>query len=78
MTPLAMQLSHQSHDLCTPNCRGRERNGVQWRTKIGFGRTTMLVLEMVNTSQDEEALNSEEIKPVAIANIELHLSERIS
>jgi len=31
-----------------------------------------------NTSPDEVMLNSEEIKPVAIAIIELHLSEGIS
>jgi len=31
-----------------------------------------------STSPDEVTLNSEEIKPVAIAIIELHLSERIS
>ena len=30
------------------------------------------------TPPDEAMLNSEEIKPVAIAIIELHLSERIS
>jgi len=49
---------------------------------VSFGRTMMQALELLrlgkSTSPDEATLNSEEIKPVAIAIIELRLSERIS
>ena len=63
--------------------RGKgERNGIQRRTKLSFGRTMMQAMELLQlakgTSLDEATLNSEEIKPVAIAIIELRLSERIS
>ena len=47
-----------------------------------FGRTMMQALELLwlakGTPRDEATLNSEEIKPVAIAIIELRLSEGIS
>jgi len=49
---------------------------------VSFGRTMMQAMELCGwrkgTSLDETMLNSEEIKPVAIAIIELRLSERIS
>ena len=51
------------------------------RTKAGFDRT-MMHWNSCNwqkgTSQDEVTLNCEEIRPVAIAIIELSLSECIS
>ena len=63
-------------------CGKGERNGVQRRTKVSFGRTMMQALELLQlakgTSPDEATLNSEEIKAVAIAIIELCLSEGIS
>ena len=47
------------------------------RTKVSFGKTMIQVLELLRlvkgTSPDEATLNSEEIKPVAIAIIELRL-----
>jgi len=52
-----------------------ERNGVQRRTKVSFDRTLMQALELLGwqkgTSPDEATLNSEEIKPEAIAIIKL-------
>jgi len=46
-----------------------------WRTKVSFGRTMMQELELFwlgkGTSQDEATLNSEEIKSVPLAIIEL-------
>ena len=46
---------------------------------MSFGRTMMQALELLrlakDTSPDKVTLNSEEIKPVAIVIIELHLSE---
>ena len=50
--------------------------------KVSFGRTMMQAMELLrlakSTSPDKATLNSEEIKPVAIAIIELRLSECIS
>ena len=50
--------------------------------KVSFSRTMMQALELLqlakDTFRDEVTLNSEEIKPVALAIIELHLSEGIS
>ena len=60
-----------------------ERYGVYRRTKVSFGRT-MLCKHwncsgwQKGTSPDEPMLNSEEIKCVAIAIIELQLSEGIT
>ena len=45
------EVSHQSHNTCTANrhLRGSvERNGVQRRTKISFGRTMMQALELLH------------------------------
>ena len=54
----------------------------EWRTKVTFGKTMMRSLELLwltkGTSLDEAMLKSEEIKPVALAAIELRLSEGIS
>ena len=56
----------------------QERNGEQRRTKISFGRTMMRALKLQRLAKrDEATLNSEEIKPVALVVIELHLSEGI-
>jgi len=56
-------------------------NPEQRRTKVSFGRTIMRALELQQlvkgTSQDEAALNIEEIKPITLAVIELRLSEGI-
>ena len=54
--------------------RGKgERNGIQRKTKVSFGRTMMQAMELLRlakgTSPDETMLNSEEIKPVATAII---------
>ena len=75
-------ISHQCHNMRIANrhlhAKG-ERNGVQGRTKVSFGRTMMGCCSWwKGTSQDEATLNSEEIKAVAIAIIELRLSEGIS
>jgi len=77
------EVSHWSH-----NARGKgERNGVQRRTKVSFGKTMMQTLELLRLakrqrrsdgSPDEATLNSKEIKAVAMAVIELRLSEGIS
>ena len=79
------KVSHQSRNAHATNrhlCGKGERNGVQRRAKVNFSRTMMLALELLQwrkgTSPDEATLNSEEIKPVAIAIIELRLSEGIS
>ena len=79
------QVSHQSHNTCTTNCylTGKEeRSGVQKRTKVSFGRTMMKALELLHLAKrhvsGRTTLNSEEIKPVAIAIIEFRLSEDIS
>ena len=69
------QVLHQSHNVCTANlhlCSNGERNGAQRKkNKVSFGRTMIQVLELLrwqkSTSQDKMILNSEEIKPVAIA-----------
>ena len=49
---------------------------------MSFGRTMMQALELLRLvkgmSPNEATLNSEEIKPLAIASIELRLSEGIS
>jgi len=65
------------------NLRGSgEMNGEQRRTKVSFGRTVMQALEpqrlAKSTSRDEATVNSEQIKPIALAVIELCLSEGIS
>jgi len=54
--------------------------GIQRRTKLSFGRTMMQAMELLRLAKrpDEATLNSEEIKPVAIAIIKLCLSECIS
>ena len=46
--------------------------------QISFDFSWPHVFQFSNTTPDEATLNSEEIKPVAIASIELHLSECIS
>ena len=59
-----------------------ERNGVQRRTDISFGRAMMQALELLRLVKghisDEVTLSSEEIKAVAIAIIKLRLPESIS
>jgi len=56
-----------------------KRIEAQRRAKVSFGRTMMQALELLRlTKKDEAALNSEEIKPVALAIIELHLSKCIN
>ena len=70
--------------MSTANCTyaAGERNEALRRTKLSFGRTMMQALELLwlvkGMSLDEAMLNSEEIKPVAIAIIKLCLSEGIS
>ena len=88
-TPASFALtivSHQSHNAHTANrhlhSKG-ERNTAHRRTKVSFRRTMIQALELllwlvISTPQDEATLNSEEIKAVAIAIIDLHLSEGIS
>ena len=76
-------VSHQSHNACTTNghlCDNGERNGTQRRTKVNFGRTIMQELHgaaVVGKTHiySEATLNTEEIKPVALAIIVLCLSE---
>ena len=75
----------RSHNVCTTNrhfCGSGERNGKQRKTKLSFGRTMMQTLELLGwqkgMSRDKVMLISEKIKPVAIAVIELCLSECIS
>ena len=62
-------------------CSNGERNVEQRRTKVSFDRTMIRELERQRlakgTSWDEATLNSEEIKPIALAVIELRLSEGI-
>ena len=76
------QLSHQNHNVCTANCHlysKRKRNGAQRRTKESFGRTMMQALELLQLVKRHILGQSDvEIKPVAIAIIELCLSESIS
>jgi len=59
-----------------------ERNGVQRRTKVIFGKPRCEHWSYCGwrkaTSRDEATLNSKEIKPIAIAIIELRLPEGIS
>jgi len=61
-----------------------ERNQEQRKTKVSFGSTTIWALELQRSvkrhiaSRDKAMLNSEEIKPIALAVIELCLSEGIS
>jgi len=88
-TPLlALHLpkSHTGAITCVPQIitnaiweKGMEYKGEQ---KVSFGRTMMQAMELLrlakSTSPDKATLNSEEIKPVAIAIIELRLSECIS
>ena len=66
---------------CHLHCK-QERNGAQRRTKVSAGRSMILALELLrlakSPSQDKEMLCSEEIKPVAIILIELHLSGGIN
>ena len=65
-------VSHRTHNVCTAdrNLRGKgERNGVQRRIKVSFGRTMMQALELLcgrqkGTSQTKAMLNCEEIKAV--------------
>ena len=68
--------------MITYAVRAGQRNGVQRRTRLSFGRTMMQALELLRlakgVSLDEVTLNSEEIKAVAIVIIESHLSEDIS
>ena len=58
-----------------------KKNGEQWRTKVRLGRTMMRGLELrrlaKGTTRDKTTLNSEEIKLIALAVIELRLSEGI-
>jgi len=53
----------------------KEMENRQRRTKVSFGRTMIRALELQQlvkgTCRDEAALNSEEIKPVALAVIKL-------
>jgi len=59
-----------------------ERNQKQRRTTVSFGRTMIRALELQcwqkGTSWDEATFISEEIKPIALTVMELHLSEGIS
>ena len=59
-------------------CGKGERNRVQKKTKVIFGRTPMRALELQwlakGTSPDEVTLNSEKIKAVVITIINLRLS----
>ena len=71
--------------MCTANrhlCGSVETNGEQRRTKVSFGRTMILALELLRLANRDVSrqskLISEEIKPVAIAIIELYLSEGIN
>jgi len=64
-------------------CSSEERNGEQRRKKVSISRTMMQVLELQqlakrHISLDEVTLDSEEIKPIALVVIELHLSEGVS
>jgi len=53
----------------------------EWNTKEGPGKSMKNVLYILrcakSTSKDEATSNSKKIKPVALAVIELHLSEGI-
>ena len=56
-----------------------EKNGEQRKTTlVSFDETMMQALELLRlakgTSRDKATLNSEEIKPIALAVIRLHLS----
>jgi len=67
--------------VCTANhhLRGSgERNGAQRRTKVTMIQALELLQLAKGTSPDKATLNSKEIPPVAIAIIELCLSEGIS
>ena len=73
------QVSHWSHNSHATNCHlysSKERNGAQRRTKLSFDRTMMLWLAGKKSKfRDQMSWNNEEIKPVVIAIIELHLPE---
>ena len=58
-------------------CDKGESNGVQRRTKVIGNFWQNHDVSTAVGEKDEATLNSEEIKPVAIANIELRLSEGI-
>jgi len=68
--------------VCAANCclcGKEERNGVHRRKKVSFGSTMIQALELLRlVKRHVFGLNSEEIKPGAIAIIELRLSESIS
>ena len=69
---------HYVNIVLTPTvCGSGERNGVQWRTKVSFGKPLCKHWSCCSwqkgTSPDKATLNSEEIKRIAIAIIELHL-----
>jgi len=75
-------VSHRSHNVRTTNrhpCSKGERNGVQRRTKVSFGRTMMRALELLWLAKKHIPGRTDvEIKAAAIAIIELCLSEGIS
>ena len=51
-------VSHQSHNMRTANCHLRskgERNGVQRRTKVSFGRTIMQALELLQLAKRHDS-----------------------
>ena len=53
-----------------------KRNGTQRRTKVFHDAPCMYCGMLKDTSRDEVTLNSEKIKPVALAMIELYLPNR--
>ena len=77
---LALYQNLNIHTAIRHLCGSGERNGAQRRTS--FGRAMMQALEycswLKGTSPDRVTMNSEEIKSVALAIIELRLSEGIS
>jgi len=79
---LVSRQSYNTHTAYRHLRAKEEKNGVQRRTKVSFGRIMMRALELLQLARrhipDEVTFNSEEIKDVAIAIINLCFSEGIS
>jgi len=77
-----IQVSHRSHNTCTANChvcsKGKRNRAQREALVEPWFKHLNYCGWWKGISTDEATFNSEEIKPVAIAIIKLHVSEGIS
>ena len=77
-----IQVSHRSHNTCTANChvcsKGKRNRAQREALVEPWFKHLNCCGWWKGISTDEATFNSEEIKPVAIAIIKLHVSEGIS